>query len=106
VRQRVRAHAARHFDLAPRDQRASHRRAEQVFAIVDRTSAQRGKNEIVHELETQIFDEALLRSGRDRLFPNTLQLGLTLANISGDADDARVVVLAQPRDDDGCVESA
>ena len=106
VRQGVRADFARDLDLFLRDQRARHRRAEQVFAVVDRTSAQGGPDEITHIFEAQIFDVTLLGARRDRFFAHALQLGFTLPDIGGHADDPGIVVLAQPGDDDRSVEAA
>ena len=58
------------------------------------------------KLESQIFDEALFGTGRNRFLADSLQLRVALTDVSGHADDPRVVVLAQPWNDDRRVETA
>jgi hypothetical protein len=52
----------------------------------------------------QVFDVALGGAGGDGFLPDAGEL-LALSDVGGDADDARTVVLAQPRDNDRGVES-
>ena len=106
VRERVGADAMRDLDLTLGDERARHRGAEQVLPIVDGAGAQRGEDEVAHELFAQILDVALLGAGGEGLLAHAAQLVGTLSDVGRDADDARVVVLTQPRNDDRGVEAA
>src|SRR5690348_17007010 len=78
--------------------------AEQVFASVDGTGAERWPHVFGNEFVAQVFDVALGGAGGDGLLPDAGEL-LALSDVGGDADDARTVVFAQPRDDDRGVES-
>ena len=97
MRERVGADAARDLDLAARDERPRHRGAEQVLAVVDRAGAERREDERLDELLAQIFDVALVGAGGERLGANAGELLAPLADVGGDADDLRpVVVLLEP----------
>ena len=89
VRERIGADLAGDFDLAARDERPRHRRAEEVFAVVDRAGAQRRVDERLDELVAEVFDEALVGARGDRLGANAGELFAALADVGGDADDAR-----------------
>jgi len=104
--QRVGTHGARDLDLALGDERPRGRRAEEVLPVVDGTGAQGREDEIAHELFAQILHIAFLRTGGEGLFADATELVSTLADVGSDADDASVVVLAEPRHDDGGVETA
>jgi hypothetical protein len=106
MRQCVRPNATRHLHLSPRDERSGHGRAKEVFAIVDRTRAQRWKNEIVHELSAQVLDVTLLRARREGLLTDSVEFRRALSDVGRDADHPGVVVLTQPRNNDRRVESA
>src|SRR5436190_15814184 len=106
VRQRVGADTARDLYLTLRDERPRHGRAEQILPIVDRASTQRREDEIADELLAEVLDVALLRARGDRLLADAAQLLAVLSDISRDADDARVVILAKPGNDDRRIESA
>jgi hypothetical protein len=106
VRQGVRAKRARDLDLPLRDERPRDRGAQQVLAVVDRARAQGGEDEVPDELLAQVLDIALLGARRQRLFAHAGKLLRPLANVGGDADDARVVLLAQPRNNDRSIKPA
>jgi len=96
---------ARDLDLPLRDEGPGHRRAEQILSVVDRARAQRREDEIADELLAEVLDVALLGAGGDRLLADAPQLLTILSDVSGDADDACVVVLTQPGDNDRRVET-
>ena len=102
----VGADAPRHLDLTPRDEWPRHRGSEEVLAVVDGARTERGEDEVADELLAEILDEALLGSRRKRFRTNAGKLAHALADVSGDADDARVIVLAEPGYDDGGIEAA
>jgi len=106
VREGVGADAARDLDLALGDERSRHRGAEQILAVVDRAGAQGGKDEVANELLAKILDVAFGRARGERLLAHAAELRAALADVGGDADDARVVVLTKPRNDDRGVEPA
>jgi hypothetical protein len=81
------------------DQRAGERSAQQVVALVDRAGLHGGEDEIVEELEAQVFDIALAGARSQRLLLQPGQFFL-LAQIGAEADDFAVVVVLEPRDDD------
>ena len=65
-----------------------------------------GDDDVVHHLIRQIFHIQLGSAGLDGLFLQTIQLG-ALAHVAGDGDDLGiVVVLLQPGDDDGSIQTA
>ena len=105
VCQRVRTDAARDLHLPLRDERSSHRRAQQVLAVVHSAGAQRREDEVANELLAEVLDVALLGSRGDRLVADAAQLFTVLSDVGRDADDARVVVLAKPGNDDRRVET-
>ena len=86
VRERIGADATRDFDLAARDERPGHRRAEQVLAVVDGAGAERRQDEILDELLAQVLDVALVGARGERLGANAFEL-VALADIGRDADD-------------------
>jgi hypothetical protein len=106
VRERVGADTVRNLHLTLGDERPRHGGAQQVLPIVDRAGAEGGENEIAHELFAQIFHEAFLGAGRQGFLAHAAQLFSTLSDVCRDANDARVVVLTQPRNDDRGVEAA
>jgi hypothetical protein len=107
VRQRVGADLSRDLDLPPRNERTTHRRAEKVFAIVDRASAKRRIDERLDKFLAEILDEALISARRDRLGAYAGELFAALPDVACDANDpGSMVILLEPRDDDRCVEAA
>ena len=104
VCERIRVDTACDLDLSLGDQRTRHGGAEEVLAIVDRPRAQRGEDEVADELLTQILDVAFLSARGERLLAHAAQLSGALTDVGGDADDACVVVLAKPGNDDRGVE--
>jgi hypothetical protein len=106
VCERVGPDAVGHFDLTLGDEWTRHGGAEEVFPIVDGTGTERRENEVPDELFAEVFHIALLGARRERLVSDAAQLFRALSDVGGDADDACVVVLPQPRDDNGRVEAA
>ena len=104
MRERIRVDAARNLDLTLRDQRARHRRTEEVLPIVDGARPERWEDEVADELLPQILDVALLSARGERLLTHATQLSGALTDVGGDADHPCVVVLAKPGNDDRGVE--
>src|SRR5271156_3489775 len=81
--------------------------AESFIFPTLRAGAKRGEDERFREFVAQIFDVALFSAGSDCLGAHAGKLVATLANVGGDADDARArVVLLEPGNDDRGIESA
>ena len=88
------------------DDGARERRAQQVLALVLRARLEGGEDVILDELLAQIFDIELGSAGLDGLFLQALQLR-ALPHVRGHGDDfAALVVLLEPGDDDGRVQTA
>src|SRR6185503_4973349 len=102
----IRTDTARNLHLPPRDQRTRHGCAEQILSVVDRTGAERREYEVADELSPKVFDEAIFGTRCESFLANTSELRGPLPDVGSDANDPRVVVLAQPRDDDRRVETA
>ena len=65
-----------------------------------------GDDVVIHIFLRQVQNIQLAGAGLNGLLFQTVQLG-ALADVAGDGDDFRiVVVLLQPRDDNGCIETA
>src|SRR5512140_1140225 len=60
VGKRICTNSACHFNLTPRNERAPHRSAEEVFTTVDRACAQRRPDEILNEFLAKVFDVAFV----------------------------------------------
>ena len=81
------------------------RRAKQVLLIAG-PHLQGGDDHLVHHLVGEVRDVQLAGPGLEGLFLQAVQL-LVLAHVPGHGDDLHVaVVLLQPGDDDGCIQSA
>ena len=88
------------------DDGARERRAQQVLALVLRARLEGGEDVILDKLLAQIFDIELGSAGLDGLFLKALQLR-ALPHVRGHGDDfAALVVLLEPGDDDGRVQTA
>ena len=105
MRHRVGALLRGHPHLTFSDQRAGDRGAEQVAALIDRARLEQRKQVVAHELLAQVLDIALRGVAGDRLLLQAAGL-LGLADIGAIADHLAAVVLAQPGDDDACIEAA
>ena len=105
MRERVSAERDAQLRLAARNDRPRHGGAEQILARVDRACSQRREDRLAHELVAQILHDQRLRA----LLPCALlEAGelLTLTDVGRHADHVGVVVLTQPRHDDGRVQAA
>ena len=105
VGHRVGAFPAGDVHLVLRDRRAGERGAEQVAALVDGAGAHRRKDVVADELVAEVLDEDRGGAGGDRLVGRRLKV-LVLADVRDDREDFGVVVLPEPGDGAGGVESA
>ena len=85
---------------------AGHRRAEEVGARVDGAGAQRGEHEVAHEFLAQVFDHAVGGAGPLGLLDQAAQLARPLPHVRRETENPGAVLLAEPGNDRGCVESA
>src|SRR6266853_1257361 len=97
--------AARGGHLARGGERPGHRRAEEVRTGVDGASAQRGENEVAHELLAQIFDHAIDGTRALGLVDQSVELR-ALPHVGGETQDPGAILLAQPGNDRRRIESA
>ena len=106
VADRVRTLFERDLDDLLGDDGARKAGAEQVLALIDRARFERREDIVVDELVGEIGDVQLARARLDRLLFKTLEL-LALTDVARDRDDlAAVVILFEPRDDYGRVQTA
>jgi len=105
VRKRIGPNLPGDFDLATRNQWASHGCSEQVFAPVDGTGTQRRPDEILDELLTEILDVAFVGARGDRLGAHTFQF-FSLTDVCRDANNTGVVALLEPGNDDRSIKPA
>ena len=98
---------ARDVDQAFCDQRARNRGAEQVLALIDGVGAEHRVDEVAHELFAQIIDVDVLwlDAEFDGLGACGVQL-FALAQIGGEGHNFAVVVILQPFQNNGGVQSA
>ena len=104
VADRVGALGLGDLDDALGDRGTREGRAEQVFFIFG-ACLQARPDVVLDERLVQILDVQLGRAGRQRLFLQTVQLG-ALADVAGNGDHLAAVVFLQPRNDDGCIQTA
>ena len=79
--------------------------AQQIVLVLG-THHHRGDDHVVHHLVGQVLNVQLGGTGLDGLLLQTVQLA-ALAHVGGDGDDLGViVVLLQPGDDDGSIQTA
>src|SRR5450759_107863 len=105
VREGVAPRRERDLDLLLGDEGTRGRRPEQVVVLVGGAGLQHRKEVIARELVLRVDEEELRRAGLPRLLLETRGL-LGLADVDRDGDHLASVVLLQPGDDDGRVESA
>ncbi len=106
VGDRVGAFGARDLGLLLRDRRACDRSAEQVVAFVDRVGAQDREDEIARELLAQIGHDRVCWRRSSSAFCSNPSSFFGLSDIGAKCDDLAVVVVIDPAQDDGSVESA
>ena len=96
----------RNLDELLRDERTRKRRAEQVLLLIDSTSLERRPDVLLEEFLLDVLDVDLRGAGLQRLVMDDIEL-IALSDIGTDRDDlAAVVVLLEPGDDDGGIETA
>ena len=94
------------LDELLRDDRTCERRAEQVLVLVDSTGLERRPDVFLEELFLEVLDVDLGSTGFQGLVVYGVEL-VTLSDIGADSDDfAAIVMLLEPRDDDGGIETA
>ncbi len=105
MRNAVRALEPRDADLFLGDERPGDGRSQQVEIFVIRIGPQHGKHEVLGEFLFQVFDVHFAGAGFQGFFADVLQF-LALTDIGRKRDDFAIVLLLQPLDDDGRVQSA
>ena len=89
------------------DQGAGNRGAQEVFAFVQCIGAEHGEHKVTHKLFAQVFNEDV--AGLDAHldgFGTCWLYFLALANVGGEGDHLAVVLVLQPFQDDGGVQTA
>ena len=86
------------------DTRTGDARAEEILTFVDCSSLHHREDEIAGELLAKIFDEALARSGFERLRVEPIEF-LFLADVGAEGDDFSGVCFFQPSEQDARVET-
>ena len=87
------------------DHRAGDRGAEQILALIERVGAEHREDEIAHEFLAHVDDADVLDAEHLGLLAGRLEL-LALAEVGREGDDLALVVLLQPFEHDGGVETA
>src|SRR6185436_6457947 len=93
------------LDLTSCEQWPGDRRTEEIRSLVTRSGLHQRPEKICDEFGTQILNIDFGCSRSERLFLDPLQF-VVLANIPSHRDDFASVVLFEPRNDDGRVQSA
>src|ERR1039457_4477456 len=105
VRERVAARRERDLDLLLGDERARRGRAEQVVVLVCGARLEDREQVVLCELVLCVDEEELGSAGLLRLLFEARGL-LGLADVYRNGHDRAAVILLEPGNDDGCVETA
>ncbi len=100
-----RAFAARDLDHVSADQRTREGGAQRVHPLVERVRPKRGSDELLGELLASVDHERLRGSGGFRLRPYALEIP-GLAHVDGERHDVGPLLLSQPRDAYGGIETS
>jgi len=88
------------------DDRSCKRSTQQIPVFINSTSLYSREYIIVYEFILQIQNDELRSTGLDCLFFQSVQF-CTLSNVSRNSDDfAVIIIFFQPRNNDGCIQSA
>ena len=93
------------LDLRLGDDRPGERRAEQVLPLVDRVRAQRRETVLAHKLVLRVHDLGPVSAAGQRLLPHRRDV-LGLSDVDDHGDDLRAIVLFEPWNDDGGVQTS
>ena len=94
------------FDEALGDERAGNARTEEIVAFVTGICPHHRKDEITHELFTQIFDENMLVRNTHRACFFTRRLDfLTLTKVCSKGDHFQSALYLEPFGDDGSIQT-
>ena len=102
---RVGALALRDLDEELRDERPGERGGQRVGALVQRVGLEVRPDEVGHEALAGIDDVGARRAGRHRPLLDALAQRAA-AEVDGERDDLDAVLLLEPGDGDGRIESA
>ena len=106
MRDGVRALRFRNLDETLGDQGTRKRRAQKVLALVDCLRLERRPDVVFEKFLREVFDVCLRRAGLQRLVMHGSDL-VALPDVDARCDDlAAVIVLLEPRNDDGGVKTA
>ncbi len=87
------------------DNRTCHGCAEEVLAFINCISLQSREYEVGDKLFGDIFDDALDCTALESLLFEVIVID-TYADFTAVSNYFTIVVLQEPRDDDGCIQSA
>ena len=104
MRDRVCAFAQRNFHLVLGDHWPSERSSEQILVLVDCARLERRKYVTGEKFLAQVFDDHLAGAGVIGLLHDCFDV-IFLPDIADHGNDVVVVILFQPRNDDGGIES-
>ena len=106
VRDGVRALRFRNLNETLGNQGTRERRAQKVLALVYRLRLERRPDVVFEKFLREVFDVCLRRAGLQRLVVHGSDF-VALPDVDARCDDlAAVIVLLEPRNDDGCVQTA
>ena len=105
VRQAVGPDLQGDFRLALGNDWTRHRRAEQIRVLVNSSSTERGPDVITNKFFPQILHMRGRCARGERFLARSFQVFL-LADVPDDGDDLAAVVLLEPGNDDGGVETS
>ena len=87
------------------DNRTCHGCAEEVLALINGICFQSREYEVGNKLFGDIFDDALDGATLESFFLEVIVID-TYADLTAVCNYFTIVVLQEPRDDDGCIQSA
>ena len=106
VRDGVRALLLRDFHKSLGDQRTRERRTQEIFPFVDSLRLERRPDVVFEKFLRKVFDVCLRCAGLQRLVMHGSDF-VALSDVDARGDDlAAVVVLLEPRNDDGSIKTA
>ena len=104
VRDSIRAFALSDLDVGLGNQRPCNRSAEHILPFIDRIGAHHREDEVAGELFDQVDGIVRRRAGGLGFFSQTIEFFL-LADVSRVSNDFSVIVLLEPANENGSVQT-